>query len=68
MNLYAYCDNNAITRLDSHGDCWWAIAAVTGAIVGAASSISAQLLNTGKVDLTSVQKEFPHLKRELGGG
>ncbi|MBR4209778.1 MAG: RICIN domain-containing protein [Lachnospiraceae bacterium] len=51
MNLYAYCDNNAITRLDSHGDCWWAIAAAVGAVVGATSSILAQLSYSGKVDL-----------------
>ena len=33
-NLYAYCDNNPVTRKDDGGEFWMAIGAAVGAVVG----------------------------------
>ena len=40
-NLYAYCDNNPITRVDNGGEFWnFIVGAVVGAFVGAAVAIA----------------------------
>ena len=35
-NLYAYCDDNPITRVDGDGQCW---NIVVGAVIGAAVNV-----------------------------
>ena len=37
-NLYAYCDDNPITRVDGDGQCWNILA---GAVIGAAMNVLA---------------------------
>ena len=45
-NLYAYCDNNPVMRVDEDGEFWnILIGAGVGALVGAAVSIFSQLLD-----------------------
>ncbi len=53
-NLYAYCDNNPVTRSDSCGGIWQV--ALVGAAVGGALEIATQLIeNGGKIkSLTNV--------------
>jgi RHS repeat-associated protein len=54
-NLFAYCDNNPISRLDSEGDFWnIIIGAVVGAFVGAVVSIVAQVATGSRVDVGKV--------------
>ena len=61
-NLFAYCDNNPISRKDSDGEFWHvAVGALVGAVGGAVSSIVSQALNgealTGKPLLFRRQAE-----------
>ena len=37
-NLYTYCDDNPITRVDGDGQCW---DIVVGAVIGAAMNVLA---------------------------
>ena len=54
-NLFAYCDNNPIMRIDKDGEFWHIVAgAVVGAIVGATVSTLSQLFTEGSVDLKQV--------------
>ena len=54
-NLYAYCDNNPITRADNGGEFWHIIAgAVVGAVVNGVKSAVKQYKTTGKVNWKSV--------------
>ena len=54
-NVYAYCDNNPITRNDDGGKFWnIAIGALVGAAVGAVASVATQLVTTGSVNVGSV--------------
>ena len=43
-NLYAYCDNNPITRVDKDGEFWVFANVVVGLVAGAASKIVSNLL------------------------
>ena len=44
-NLFAYCDNNPITRMDADGEFWnIVIGAAVGAVVGAVASAVTQLI------------------------
>ena len=58
-NLYAYCDNNPIMRVDEDGDFWnVVIGAAVGAVIGAVSSIVAQAvsgqdINWGEVGVSA---------------
>ena len=49
-NLFAYCDNNPIMRVDDSGDFWMFIGAAIGAAVGGAVSAISQYAATGKID------------------
>ena len=49
-NLFAYCDNNPIMRMDDSGDFWMFIGAAIGAAVGGAVSAISQYAATGKID------------------
>ena len=49
-NLYAYCDNNPIMRIDHGGDFWMLIGATVGAVVGGAVSAISQYATIGKVN------------------
>ena len=58
-NLFAYCDNNPVTRADNGGEFWitvgiMAVGAVIGAAVSAASSAITQKALTGTVNWKSV--------------
>ncbi len=54
-NLYAYCDNNPITRVDNGGEFWHIIAgAVVGAVVGAVKSVVKQVKTGGEINWGSV--------------
>jgi len=62
-NLFAYCDNNPITRADSDGDFWtYAGLIAGGALVGgaicAAISAVAQYKDTGKINWAIVGVNF----------
>ena len=49
-NLFAYCDNNPVMRVDHGGDFWMLIGAAVGAVVGGAVSAISQYTSTGKVN------------------
>ena len=58
-NLFAYCDNNPISREDSDGDFWvtvgiMAVGGVIGSAVSAISSAATQKILTGTVNWKSV--------------
>ena len=45
-NLFAYCDNNPISRMDMDGDLWaWAIGAVVGGVVGIAGQLVSDIIS-----------------------
>ena len=48
-NLYAYCDNNPVTRKDSNGELWWVATAAIGAAINAGLEIASQLIADGEV-------------------
>ena len=53
-NLYAYCDNNPVMRVDNGGEFWnLIIGAVVGAVVSAAVSFVSQLLDDEAPSITS---------------
>ena len=54
-NLFAYCDNNPITRIDKGGKFWnLVIGGVVGAVVGGVSAAISSYKSTGKVNVGSV--------------
>lgn len=58
-NLYAYCDNNPVTRKDKEGQFWitigiMAVGGVIGATVGAIGSAVTQKVFTGTINWQSV--------------
>lgn len=54
-NLYAYCDNNPITREDLGGQFWTIVAgAVIGAVISAATEVVSQVIVDHKVNLENV--------------
>ena len=54
-NVYAYCDNDPVSRDDDGGKFWnIAIGALVGAVVGAVASVATQLITTGSVNAGSV--------------
>ena len=54
-NLYAYCDNNPVTRMDAGGEFWHILAgAVVGAIVGAVVAGVSSYIENGSVDWLDV--------------
>ena len=55
-NLYAYCDNNPVMRVDHDGEFWLAtlIGAAIGAVVGAVSSIVEQTVSDEKINWAEV--------------
>ena len=54
-NLYAYCDNNPVIRVDEDGEFWnIVIGAIAGGLIGAAISIVDQLIFEGEVDVVDV--------------
>ena len=59
-NLYAYCDNNPIMRIDDGGEFWLttvAIGALVGAAIGFVSEVATQLILEGEVtDWSAVGK------------
>ena len=49
-NLYAYCDNNPVTRKDSNGEFWHiAVGAAIGAAISGGIEIASQIISDGKV-------------------
>ena len=59
-NLYAYCDNNPVMRIDDGGEFWLAtvaIGALVGAAIGFVSEVATQLILEGEVtDWSAVGK------------
>ncbi len=54
-NVYAYCDNDPVSRDDDGGKFWnIVIGAAVGALVGAAASVISQVVTTGSVNAGSV--------------
>lgn len=56
-NLYAYCDNNPVMRVDEDGEFWLSailIGAAIGAVVSGITSIITQKIETGTVNLAEV--------------
>ncbi|MBE6592173.1 MAG: hypothetical protein E7646_09050 [Ruminococcaceae bacterium] len=53
-NLYAYCDNNPVMRVDEGGEFWnligAAVGAVVGGVIGAASSIVGQAISGKEIN------------------
>ncbi len=46
-NLYAYCDNNPVMRVDNGGDFWnWVIGAAVGAVVGVVSQVVSDVVTS----------------------
>jgi len=54
-NLFGYCDNNPVMRLDSYGEFWFLIGAAGGAVIGGAVSAISQYATTGSVNLNVVR-------------
>jgi RHS repeat-associated protein len=53
-NLYAYCDNNPITRKDDGGEFWnFVIGGVVGAVVGGVTAAISSYKSSGEVNLWS---------------
>ena len=58
-NLYAYCDNNPVTRKDAGGECWdIVIGAAVGGIIGGVSSAINSYISTGELDVGTVAQGF----------
>ena len=54
-NLYAYCDNNPVSRFDQNGEIWnWVAGAVIGAVAGAALSVVSQAVSGNSINWRSV--------------
>ena len=54
-NLYAYCDNNPIMRVDGEGDFWHIVAgAAIGGLIGGISSIVGQAVSGQKINWAEV--------------
>lgn len=54
-NLYTYCDNNPVVRIDTDGEFWTiAMGAAIGGVISAGIELGMQLITTGNVDLGSV--------------
>jgi RHS repeat-associated protein len=54
-NLYAYCDNNPITRADNGGEFWHIVAgAAIGGLIGGISSIIGQAISGQKINWAEV--------------
>lgn len=49
-NLFSYCDNNPVVRVDDGGQFWMLIGAAVGAVVGGATSYA----TTGRINWWSV--------------
>ena len=49
-NLFAYCDNNPVVRIDDDGECWVLLGALIGATVNIAVSAALQYVTTGDVN------------------
>ena len=55
-NLYAYCDNNPVTRADHDGEFWnYVIGAVVGAVVNGAIAAAVSYFEDGEIDWVSVR-------------
>ena len=54
-NLYAYCDNNPIMRIDDGGEFWnFVIGAAVGAIIGGITAAISSYQSTGEVNVGAV--------------
>ena len=54
-NLFAYCDNNPVVRVDYGGDFWHiVIGAAVGAVIGAVITATTSYLEDGTIDWVSV--------------
>lgn len=53
-NLFAYCDNNPIIRIDHGGQIWMLIGAAVGAFVSGAVSAISQYATTGSINWKTV--------------
>lgn len=53
-NLFSYCDNNPVVRVDSDGQFWMLIGAVAGAVVGGIAGAAISYASTGRVNLYAV--------------
>ncbi len=54
-NLFAYCDNNPVTRADQGGDFWHIVAGVAiGGLIGGISSIVGQAVSGQKINWAEV--------------
>ena len=54
-NLFAYCDNNPVSRKDDGGQLWnFVIGGIVGAVVGGASAALSSYKTTGSVDIVAV--------------
>ena len=49
-NLFAYCDNNLVMRMDCDGDFWMLIGAAVGTAISFAVSAASQYATTGKIN------------------
>ena len=54
-NLFNYCDNNPIVRVDGDGDLW---SAIIGGVVGGIASAVTQYIDNGKIDPWKVGASF----------
>mgnify|MGYP003768009407 CR=1 FL=1 len=54
-NLFAYCDNNPVTRADDDGEFWHIVGgAVVGGLIGGISSIVGQAVSGQKINWKAV--------------
>ena len=68
-NLYAYCDNNPIIRVDNGGEIWnILIGAGIGALVGATVSFANQLKEANNIDCLKTGEFWAHVGIAAGVG
>lgn len=69
-NLYAYCDNNPVTRIDGGGEFWVtavAIGTVVGFVVGIAGQIVSDLVTSKLTGETTLSNWQTYVGAGVGG-
>ena len=68
-NLYAYCDNNPVSRVDHEGDLWCvvAVAAAVGAVTGVVSQVLSDFVTTTVTKELKISSCQSYVGAAIGG-